>query len=93
MNRNRIDIGKVYRENVKLGLAPQEALAMEHSIAAPPLRSLITEKTGLVYWYVFDSPLPRNKRHGVTTSKLKAQEIIDRVLNTGHNDDQIICVN
>ncbi len=90
---NRVDIAKVYRENVKPYLTAHEASVMEHSLAAPPLRSLITQEAGQVYWYVFDSPLPRSKRHGVTSSMLEAQDIVGRVKNAGLNDNLTKSVN
>ena len=80
---NRVDIAKVYRENMKPGLASHEALCMDRAISAPPLRSLVTEKDGQFFWYVLDSSLPRAKRHGVASSEQEAQDIIARLLGTG----------
>lgn len=90
---NKIDIAKVYRENVKPGLTTHEASVIERAMAAPPLRSLVTKKADQVYWYVFDSLLPRSKRHGIAFSMLEAQEKVDLVQNTCSNDNQMISVN
>lgn len=81
-HNRRINIDQVYRERVKPELKHQEAAAMERSIAAPPLRALLTSAAGKVYWYFLDAPVSCAKRHGVANSMDDAKETIIRLLGS-----------